>query len=245
LELGNVSDRKTIVAKPAPAQVPARVPHPFPGWRTNRIAYVQAVLLTLLAVLAILPTAGCWGPGPIDLERRLQLARETIARQTDELAARQATIETLTREHDQQRAIKPEDLRKIFYPEKLEIESLSGGYDSDGRPGDDGVVVYLKPIDSAGDVLKVAGEIRIQLYDLAAPPAGNFLGEYVFPVEKTREMWYGKLMTYHYAVKCPWLHGPPQNPELTIRATFIDYLTQRVMSAQSVGKVRLPPRRTP
>jgi len=186
-------------------------------------------------------TSGCWAPGNQEAERQMQLLRDEIARKEEIIQAQQATITTLHQQLTQARAIKPEDLQKIFYPEKLVIDKLSGGYDTDGKPGDDGVVVYLQPVDAAGDVLKVAGEIRIQLYDLAALPGKNLLGEYVIPVEQARDLWYGKLMTYHYAVRCPWLRGPPQHPEITIRATFIDYLTQRVISAQRTCTVRLPP----
>lgn len=201
----------------------------------NAHTYLRPCLL--LGALA----AGCWTPGNSEVERHMQLLRDEIARKDEIIQAQQTTISTLHQQLAQARAIKPEDLRKIFYPEKLVIDKLSGGYDVDGKPGDDGVVVYLQPVDAAGDVLKVAGEIRIQLYDLAAPPGRNLLGEYVIPVEQARDLWYGKLLTYHYAVRCPWLHGPPQNPEVTIRATFIDYLTQRVISAQRTCTVRLPP----
>jgi len=196
--------------------------------------------LLLAQCAAALTAIGCWTPGPTNLERKLQLAQEEIDRQKDQLAAQQTTIDTLHRQVEQIRALKPEDLHIIFYPEKLEIDSLSGGYDVDGKPGDDGVVVYLKPVDAQGDVVKVAGEIRIQLYDLAAPPAENLIGEYVVPVAQARELWYGKLLTYHYTVKCPWPQRPPRNPEITIRATFIDYLTQRVMTAQRTCTVKLP-----
>lgn len=171
----------------------------------------------------------------------MQVARETIARQNDELAAQKATIDTLEKRVETVRAIRPEDLRKLFHPVKLEIDSLSGGYDTDGRPGDDGVVVYLRPLDDDGDALKVAGQITIQLYDLAAPPGENLIAEYVIPVDEARELWYGKLMTQHYTVRCPWQHSPPRHPEITISASFVDYLTQRVISAQKTCTVKLPP----
>jgi hypothetical protein len=202
----------------------------------RRASRCGAICIGVVFILS----GGCVAGGGRDLERELELARETIEKQKDDLQARDTTIAELNKRLDTVRAIRPEDLAKIFYPDKLEIDGLSGGYDTDGQPGDEGVVVYLRPIDAEGDVLKVAGEIRIQLYDLAAPPAENLLGEYVIPVEQARNLWYGKLLTYFYAVKCPWPHGPPKHPEITIRATFIDYLTQRVISAQRPCTVALP-----
>ena len=186
---------------------------------------------------------GCYSSGPSDAERELRLAHETIADQRNQLAAQKTTIDSLQRQIDSIRSIQPSDLAKIFYPEKLEIDRLSGGYETDKQPGDEGIVVYLRPLDGQGDVLKVAGDIHIQLYS----PAGDrptddliLIGEYHIPVEQSRELWYGKLMTYHYTIKCPWLKGPPKYPEVTIRASFVDYLTQRVISAQQTCKVQLP-----
>jgi hypothetical protein len=199
----------------------------------------RAVLLA--GVTTLLLAGACQSTTRIDYERELQVLRETIAGQQDQLTAQRATIDTLTEQLDTVRAIKSEDLAKIFHPVTLEIDRHSGGYDADGQPGDDGVVVYLRPRDAEGDVLKVAGEIRIQLYDLAAPPRENLIGEYVIPVEQARELWHGKLLTNHYTIRCPWPHGPPRHSTITINATFIDYLTQRVLSAQRTCEVRLPP----
>lgn len=192
------------------------------------------------ACALLLAAVGCQPAGRVEYERELQRLRDALAEKENQVAAQQATIDTLTRRLDEVRAIKPEDLAKLFVPDRLVIDGLSGGYDEDGRPGDDGVVVYLKPVDQVGDVLKVAGDIRIQLYDLAAPPDRNLVGECVIPLEEARNLWYGKLMTYHYAVRCPWRDGPPAHPEITIRATFTDYLTQHVLTAQRTCTVRLP-----
>jgi len=124
---------------------------------------------------------------------------------------------------------------------RLEIEKLSGGEDYDGQPGDDGVTVYLKPLDKVGDIVKALGDIRIQLYDLANPPGRNLVGEYHFPAKTVGDKWHGKLMTYHYTLKCPWQRGAPEHSEITIRAVFRDYLTGHVMSTQTTCTVRPPP----
>jgi hypothetical protein len=195
----------------------------------------------LLAGLAAVFLPGCWSAPNTAGQRELQTQRELIARQNEQITSQKATIDELNKQLAAARGIKSEDLQNIFYPTKLVIDPLSGGYDIDGRPGDEGVVLYLQPVDAAGDVLKVAGEIRIQLYDLANPPTENLIGQYVIPVEQARDLWYGKLMTNHYTIKCPWPSGPPKHSEITVHATFIEYLTKRVVSAQGTVKVGLPP----
>ena len=44
-------------------------------------------------------------------------------------------------------------LELLNAPVRIEIERMSGGYDDDEVVGDDGVVVYLRPFDSVGDVI--------------------------------------------------------------------------------------------
>jgi hypothetical protein len=202
------------------------------GWRRLWIA-------SPLVWLGLLPSAGCQSQTELELQRQVDDLTEQATERDHQLIAQRITIEQLHKQLDQARGLTAEDLEKIFYPERIEIASLSGGDDYDGKPGDDGVTVYLKPIDRDGDAVKVAGDIRIQLYDLANPPDQNLIGVYSIPVDQVSGLWYGKLATYHYTVRCPWKNGPPQHDEITIRVTFVDYLTQRTITAQTVCKVKL------
>lgn len=206
-----------------------------PGDAARRAARV-------LAAAAILLITGCPDTAVLELRKENSRLKEGVAERDRQIGALSAALEECNRQLRDARGISPETLDKIFYAESIVIDRLSGGEDYDGQPGDDGVTVYLQPVDRAGDALKVAGEARIELFDLGMPPGRNLIAAYSFPVEKVRESWYGKFWTYHYTFKCPWQHGPPENPEITVRATFVDYLTKRVMTAQTVVKVRLPPR---
>lgn len=185
---------------------------------------------------------GCAPLVPVDVRRENQRLKEQIEADKNELAARQASLDELSRQLAIARGFTAEDLKKIFFPEKLVVDSLTGGQDYDDNPanGDDGVTVYVRPVDKEGDTLKVAGDLRVELFDLESPPADNRVGLYVIPADQIGKNWYGKLMTNHYAIKCPWQHGPPKHPEITVRVTFVDYLTRRVMTAQTVCQVRLP-----
>ncbi len=193
-----------------------------------------------LVLAGALLAVGCESPAELQMRKEIGDLRQTVKDRDNQLAAQKAALEETNRQLAVARSISEDDLKKLFYPERLEIDKLTGGYDSDGKLGDDGVVVYLKPIDKDGDVLKVPGDITIQLYDLAAPPAQNFIGEYKVSVDQVAKLWHGKLWTNHYAIKCPWPHGPPKHPEVTVRVLFVDYLTKRVVSAQSTCTVKLP-----
>ncbi len=204
--------------------------------RRLNTAALPALLVPLLLA------AGCQESTTVaDLRREISALRETTRQKDNQLVAQRATIDELHTQLRVARSISEDDLKRIFYPEQLVIDRLTGGADYDGQPGDDGVTVHLKPLDREGDVVKVAGDLSIQLYDLAAPAGRNLIGEYQVPVDQLAKLWHGKLLTGHYTVKCPWPASPPEHPEVTVRAVFVDYLTKRVVSAQSTCKVRLPP----
>lgn len=167
--------------------------------------------------------------------RRLEAV---VAQRDRELAAARAANAELNERLATAQGFDPAQLQVLIFPESISIEKLSGGYDDDGQPGDDGVVVYVKPLDRDGDALKTAGDIRVQMFDLGAVGEERDLGEWNFTAEEARELWYGSLMTYHYSLKCPWKDSRPQNAELTVRVTFTNRVPVRVITAQQVVRVR-------
>jgi hypothetical protein len=193
------------------------------------------------ALLSSTLLAGCWKQPDVSAQEQISRLRDELRQKNETLVQQRAQIDTLRQQLDVARGISEEDLKRIFYPAKIVIGRLTGGSDYDGQPGDDGVTVYLEPVDTAGDVVKVAGDVRIQLYDLAAPPDQQLIGEYSVPVDQIGKLWHGKLMAHSYVIKCPWPDGPPEHNEITVRVVFVDYLTKRVLTAQKVCKVELPP----
>jgi hypothetical protein len=194
----------------------------------------------LAAVLALTLAAGCVNDAEVQLraERDALLAR--VAEQDRQLLDQRRTIDELNAQVAAVRAIAPEDLAVLFPAERIVIDRLSGGYDDDGQPGHDGVVVYLKPLDRRGDIVKAAGTIRIELFDLTVDPP-QLVGRCEFAAADAAGLWYGDLWTQHYTIRCPWLADPPTTREVTIRAAFVDHLTQRVMTAQTAAQIDLAP----
>ena len=132
-------------------------------------------------------------------------------------------------------------MEKLFHVRRIALGRYTGGADLDGVEGDDGIKVYLRPIDQEGSVVKAAGEVRIGLFDLAADPQDNLIGEYEFTVEQVSKQWSGGFMAYHFSFECPWKLAPPAHDEITVRVQFTDYLTGKVFTAQKLCKVKLPP----
>lgn len=220
------------MSPPAPASDAVRFGTGRRGpWARGAERVVSGVVLAL--------SAGCAGPTVAELQADLKRREEELAQRDQKLQAAADAIEQLRTALLQARGLDPQRWERAFRPVELEIASLSGGADYDGRPGDDGVNVYLRPIDRDGDVVKVAGEIRVQLYDLAAVPGRQLVGEYRVPAAECGKYWYGKLLTQHFTIKCPWPAAPPAHDEITIRASFIDDLTGNIVTAQGTCRVEL------
>jgi hypothetical protein len=192
-----------------------------------------------LALIAWLGLPGCGPDAMTTLRRENWALAERVAVAERRVADLAAEIAELQRQLQTARAIQPADLKSIYYPERIEIDTLSGGESYDGKPGDDGITLYVRPIDREGDVIKVAGEFRVELFDLDLPD-NQRIGSYDFSLEQSAKLWRGKLMTNHYTLRCPWQSGPPKGAQITARVTFVDFLTRRALSAQTVCKHNSP-----
>lgn len=179
-----------------------------------------------------------------DENRRLS---DRLASQAEELTAANATIERQRVQIQSLQALGgPERLKLLGPVAGISLASLSGGYDDDGIPGDDGIVLYLQPRDAEGDILKAAGDIQVRLLDLANPPAQQLINECRWTAGEARSAWYGRLMTRHYTLRCPWgSGGPPRHTSVTARVVFNDLLTgQGFVTVQPIEVKLAPPAST-
>lgn len=217
---------------PAPAWAPGRHRGGASLWLPSWIGGLVGGLLLFGGL------GGCLAPPKnpytIKLENRVaQLAveKEALGRQLEDCGARK---DQLAAEVDALSGLGPARLSKLFTVQRLRIDSLTGGADYDGRPGDDGVTVYLAPLDQDGDSIKAAGAIEVFLYDLTQPDQPRPVGHCVVddPAEVSRA-WYGGWMTNHYTIPCAWSPGVhlPASREVAVRVSFLDWLTGRTLVA--------------
>lgn len=202
---------------------------------------IGAVLAAVLLVWA----TGCQPPLDKDessTQERLLASRQRVVQLEGQLDEKNRQIEQLEQQNATLLELGPTRLDNLFYPTKLHIKRTSGGIDETDDGIDDGVVVYLQPIDADGDVVKCAGDIIVQLYDLAQPDESQLIAEYIVDVAHGREAWYGHALTDHFKIWCPWRSLPPANSEITIRATFVDNLSGARLTTQRAVQVALTPR---
>ena len=117
----------------------------------------------------------------------------------------------------------------------IEITGRSGLYDKNKDKKNDTLIVYLKPIDDMGDVIKAAGAVDVELWNLNAKSQEALLKSWAIEPKELKKNWSGSLMTCYYKLQFDVnsvLTG--KEKDLTLKAQFTDYLTGKVLKGQKV-----------
>jgi len=180
-----------------------------------------------------------------DLQQRVAAMEQERARDQQSLADRDAIIASLRKRIESGSAFQGVGLGDLFTVHRIDIVSQTGGADFDGQPGDDGVIVYVRPVDAHGDFLKAAGQFTVQLLDLTQPGAPRELAVFVFGKrDELARAWYGGLLTNHYTFRCalPPRLSPPPPREIHVRVVMLDWLTgQDFTASKTVRLNRIDP----
>ena len=202
-----------------------------------RLSLVAGAILTL-------SLTGC-GPNQqaIKTAGENEALRQQNAGLQRSVLERDASVAQLRKQVTDLQALGPDRPVAMFAPVKLEIASLSGGADDDGKPGDDGINVYLRPKDADGDVVKVPGRMKVQLIDNSNLAAPRLIGVYAFDnLDEVRRTWHGKFGTQHFTLKCPFPGGValPASRTLVVSAEFVDFLSGATLTASQEVKFAAP-----
>ncbi len=196
--------------------------------------------LLLPALPATLILGGCFGPSRANIQLRKDndILRTTIARLEGEQKADRARITGLERQATTVPVLPQDRLDRLFTVHGLRFNRLTGGYAAaPDSASDDLVKVYVVPVDADGQVIKAAGQFKVEIFDLANAQS-PLVGSRQFSLDQSRSAWYGQAMLYTYVLSIP-LTRHPQHTELTVVAIFTDTLTQRIVSAEQKIQVRL------
>ena len=128
----------------------------------------------------------------------------------------------------------------FFRAESLKFNMLlTSGQDRDGKPGDDALSVLLMPVEAHGDLVKLAGEIEIDLFDMALKPDQQRLGYWKFSIDEVREHWHKGFLSAGYLFRIDWQTSPVSS-ELTLHARMT-VSDGRQFDATTQVKVTPPP----
>jgi hypothetical protein len=180
----------------------------------------------LLALTAILLT-GCG----IGSERKppLELKVEALQQEKADLAGNVEQCRVENAQLQQQvkaMAALPKDGRESFYKlTSVRLARFTGFYDRDKDGKREKLLVYIQPIDADGDIIKAAGIVNVQLWNLNNPADHALLGEWQVQPDELRKLWVSALVSDY---RLPF--DMSMTPELlaqplTVNVVFTDYLS--------------------
>jgi len=197
-----------------------------------------------MVAVATVVLPACQSPGQrAEQLKIIDTLRHDVARLERAVEKRDGSMARLKQQIETLKAFDAERPVDLFAPIKVKIVDRSGGYDDDGKLGDDGVKVHLRPIDADGDAVKVPGRIKIQLLDMSNLGSPKVLGlcEFDDP-DKLRRAWHSRFGTQHYTLKCPFSAEVeiPDSRKVTVHAEFVGFLTGATLTAVKEVEVSFP-----
>ena len=179
--------------------------------------------LLLLALLA----GGCAGRRDVDLleaklreqEDQVRSLHAQVQQSKSELTAARRLNETL-----RQQFVRPASHDETFDLDELHFRVtglkintlLTGGFDRDGKPGDDQITLFFTAVDDRDRTIQVPGRVECELLDPAQPADQQRLGLWSFDAQKTRAAWVKTLGSFGYRFELPW-QTPPRSQDLELR----------------------------
>lgn len=170
--------------------------------------------------------AGCASRANLDrLESQLREHEWTMAEAQEQLRSAQQALQVARGETETLRtqlaqagadAILPEQAETLYAASGIHFHKLlSGAVDQDGRPGPEGLELLLVPHDSEGELIKLPGELRVEVLDLTQPVGQQQVASRTITVEEARRLWQRGFLGSGYRLELPW-DKPPAGDELTV-----------------------------
>jgi len=153
--------------------------------------------------------------------KRLEQDKEQLEQQVNTLAGLPDTV----------------NAAQFFRLQDVKLTKRTGLYDKDKDGTCEKLIVYIKPLDLDGDVIKAAARVDVQLWDLNADGAEALHGTWAVEPEQLRKMWFSTMMSINYRLvfDLPDKAVPLQGP-LTVKVVFTDLLSGGVFNLNALAK---------
>jgi len=210
-----------------------------------RLKWARSGCALGLAVFLILPAA-CTHPSKanIELRKEKQALEARIQSLEEQRTADQARIRGLEEKVGTIPTLPESRLDEMFTAHGIRIGQLTGGYAMDVKsPWDQGIKVYLTPVDDSGEPIKATGEVTVEAFELGKNPPLR-LGKWTFTPAQMKDSWRGFGLIHAFVLMCPWQVVPTAR-NITLDIRYQDELTGRVFSALQKVTVNPPPATQP
>ena len=186
---------------------------------------------------------GCGAPDKVNIQLRKD--NQQLQTQVAELKAQhdadRARIEALERSSGTIPTLPQQRIDRLFSVHGITLGRLSGATDLDPRrEGDEGLKIYLSPVDETGGVIKATGQVVVEAFELGSSADANPRrgGRWEVTPEQLKGTWRELGPLQEFVITLTWQSPPP--PDLLVRVHFTDELTGRQYSAVKQVKVKTP-----
>ena len=111
---------------------------------------------------------------------------------------------------------------------------LTGGYDFDGRPGDEGLLLVIEPQDKSGDYVALPGELTISVHDPSKRGADARIAQWDYSAEESTELLRQTLLGKGFHLQLPWPNELPDQSELTVSTTYRTEQGERLKTRRTI-----------
>jgi hypothetical protein len=155
---------------------------------------------------------------------------ETLAKENEQLKQQ---VETLSKLPGDKRA------EAVYNLDKIRIGNYTNIFDENKDGKQRQLKVYIEPVDDAGDAIKAAGTVNIQLWTLGKAGKDALVGEWTIEPNELKKTWFSTMMQTGYRFVFDIAAIEPKldvKSGLTVRVTFTDYLSGKTFSEQKAIK---------
>jgi len=132
--------------------------------------------------------------------------------------------------------VMPEDIYRL---KRIKITRYTNFYDKDkDKDGKkEKLIVYIQPLDTNGDIIKAAGAVDVQLWDLNKAGGEALLGQWTVKPDELKKLWFATVLIINYRLTFDVADIVDKFDEpLTVKVTFTDHLSGKVFKEQKVIK---------
>jgi len=205
----------------------------------SKCEWIPHILVLLLPCAFICLAAGCEETGKkITLAEECSLLKQEKSQQAYEIKQLESENEQLQKQI-QTLASLPEGpgSKNIYELQNVRITKYTNLYDKDNDGKEEKLIVYIQPMDTDGDIIKATGTVDVQLWDLNKADGQALLGQWHVKSEELKKLWFAAILGTNYRLTFDIADKIDKYEEpLTVKVSFIDYLSGKVFREQTVIK---------
>ena len=104
---------------------------------------------------------------------------------------------------------------------RIELNSrLTGGYDFDGKPGHEGLLIVIEPRNMAGNYVPIPGPVSIAVIDPVETGPAARVARWDFTSSEAASHMRRSLLGKGIHLELPWPHEPPRHDRLEVYARY-------------------------